>query len=352
MAVLACFRGQISGAETLGRRAVDLADRLGIPEPDRPPAAPSALAWVGALREDLRTASEQIEVVQRSEPMCDDPVADTLLTMAKARVQAVRGNVAGALEDVGEVTTDTEGHAPWLVDRLRIETGHLRVANGEPELALLELEGVRTTGSEAEIALVTSQAALARGGDAAETLAPALHQDAPLTTQVEAWLVEAARQIRGGSKAVARDAVDRALRLAMNERLRMPFGQAPADVRRLLKSDPRLQAANPWLAGDDHRVPARQVGRRLSPGERSDPQATTPLVQELTARELEVLGHLAEFLTTEEIASTMFLSVNTVRTHVRSILRKLGAPRRNAAVRRARDLGVLPVQGLPPIPEG
>lgn len=327
MAALACFRGQISGAETLARRAVDLADRLGIPEPDRPPAAPSALAWVGALREDLRTASEQINVVQRSEPMCDDPVADTLVTMAKARVQAVRGNVAGALEDVGEVTTDTEGHPQWMVDRLRIETGHLRVANGEPELALLELEDVHTTGSEAEIALVTSRAALARGADAAETLAPALHQDAPLATQVEAWLVEAARQIRGGSTAAARTAVDRALRLAMNERLRLPFTQAPADVRRLLKSDPRLQAANPWLAGDAHRVPARQVGRRPSPGERSDPQATTPMVQELTARELEVLGHLAEFLTTEEIASTMFLSVNTVRTHVRSILRKLGAPR-------------------------
>ncbi len=352
MAVLDCLRGQISGAETLARRAVDLADRLGIPEPDRSPAAPSALAWVGALRQDVCTASEQIAVVQRSEPMFDDPVADTLFTMAKARVQAVRGNVAGAIEDVEEVTTDTERHAPWMVDRLRIETGHLRVANGEPELALLELEGVHTAGSESEIALVTSQAALARGDDAAETLAPALHQDAPLVTQVEAWLVEAARQIRGGSTAAARTAVDRALRLATNERLRLPFGQAPADVRRLLKSDLRLQAANPWLADNHHREPAGQIGRRPSPGERAGPQATIPVVQELTAKELEVLGHLADFLTTEEIASTMFVSVNTIRTHVRSILRKLGAPRRNAAVRRARDLGLLPIQSLPPIPGG
>jgi LuxR family maltose regulon positive regulatory protein len=37
----------------------------------------------------------------------------------------------------------------------------------------------------------------------------------------------------------------------------------------------------------------------------------------------------------------MFVSVNTVRTHVRNILRKLGASRRNEAVRRARELGII-----------
>ena len=56
-----------------------------------------------------------------------------------------------------------------------------------------------------------------------------------------------------------------------------------------------------------------------------------------------MLGHLAALLTTEEIAATMFVSVNTVRTHVRSILRKLGVSRRNAAVRRARELNLLAV---------
>ena len=66
-----------------------------------------------------------------------------------------------------------------------------------------------------------------------------------------------------------------------------------------------------------------------------------PVVDKLTAKELEVLGHLAELLTTEEIASAMFVSVNTIRTHVRSILRKLGVSRRNAAVRRARELDLL-----------
>ena len=65
-------------------------------------------------------------------------------------------------------------------------------------------------------------------------------------------------------------------------------------------------------------------------------------MESLTPKELEVLGYLAEMLTTEEIAASMYISVNTVRTHVRNILRKLGVSRRNAAVRAARELELIP----------
>jgi len=61
----------------------------------------------------------------------------------------------------------------------------------------------------------------------------------------------------------------------------------------------------------------------------------------LTRREVEVLEHVAGLLSTSEIADAMFISVNTVRTHVRHILRKLDVERRNAAVRVARDRGLL-----------
>ena len=56
---------------------------------------------------------------------------------------------------------------------------------------------------------------------------------------------------------------------------------------------------------------------------------------------MEVLEKLAAYFSTEEIAQSMFISVNTVRTHVRSILRKLSANRRNEAVRRARQLQMI-----------
>jgi LuxR family maltose regulon positive regulatory protein len=54
-----------------------------------------------------------------------------------------------------------------------------------------------------------------------------------------------------------------------------------------------------------------------------------------------VLSLLDGLYSTDEMASRLFVSVNTVRTHVRSILRKLEVNRRNAAVRRARELGLL-----------
>ena len=44
-------------------------------------------------------------------------------------------------------------------------------------------------------------------------------------------------------------------------------------------------------------------------------------------------------LSTEEIAASMYLSVNTVKTHFKSIFRKLGATRRGEAVRRAKKTG-------------
>jgi LuxR family maltose regulon positive regulatory protein len=66
-----------------------------------------------------------------------------------------------------------------------------------------------------------------------------------------------------------------------------------------------------------------------------------PLIEPLTAKETEVLGLLSELLSTQEIAEEMFVSVNTVRTHVRGILRKLGVSRRTDAVRRGWALGLV-----------
>ena len=50
---------------------------------------------------------------------------------------------------------------------------------------------------------------------------------------------------------------------------------------------------------------------------------------------------VAEDRSYQEIADSLGVSINTVKTHVRSILRKLSASRRNEAVRRARALGLI-----------
>lgn len=65
------------------------------------------------------------------------------------------------------------------------------------------------------------------------------------------------------------------------------------------------------------------------------------LVEPLTHRELEILSYLPSRFTNTELAERCFVSVNTIKTHVVHIYRKLGVPNRNAAIERARELGLL-----------
>ena len=66
------------------------------------------------------------------------------------------------------------------------------------------------------------------------------------------------------------------------------------------------------------------------------------LVEPLSERELEVLQLIAEGLTNREIASRLYLALNTVKAHTRNIYGKLGVHNRTQAVARARALGILP----------
>lgn len=62
-------------------------------------------------------------------------------------------------------------------------------------------------------------------------------------------------------------------------------------------------------------------------------------IKALSSRESEILGLLAEGFTGEQIAKRLVLSPETVRTHVRNAMEKLGAPTRTAAVVKALELG-------------
>lgn len=62
------------------------------------------------------------------------------------------------------------------------------------------------------------------------------------------------------------------------------------------------------------------------------PPATVPLHEALTRRELVVLERLAEDVTLEQIASTLWVSRNTVKSQVRSLYRKIGVTTRADAV--------------------
>ena len=80
------------------------------------------------------------------------------------------------------------------------------------------------------------------------------------------------------------------------------------------------------------RLPARSI---------VSPQVSIEAVEPLTDRELEVLRHVSGMLSSAEIAREMYISINTVKTHLRNIYRKLAATHRGDAVRRARQLELI-----------
>jgi two-component system, NarL family, response regulator LiaR len=62
----------------------------------------------------------------------------------------------------------------------------------------------------------------------------------------------------------------------------------------------------------------------------------------ITARELEILTLVARGLSNREIATQLFVSESTVKTHCARVFDKLGAVRRTQAVQRGKELGLLP----------
>src|SRR2546426_12294054 len=104
----------------------------------------------------------------------------------------------------------------------------------------------------------------------------------------------------------------------------------------LLKSEPPARIVE-FLRGAAHGEAALSgaVARRLLEQVREGSRGTgvpDEIAAALSARELEVLLLLDEHLSTDEIAKRLFISEHTVRSHVKSLLRKLGVSSRREAL--------------------
>ena len=88
------------------------------------------------------------------------------------------------------------------------------------------------------------------------------------------------------------------------------------------------------------------VGSKLARSPRAgvpfEPNARARESLGITDREFDVLALMAAGRSNKEIARQLDLSPNTVKTHAARLFEKLGAGRRTAAVRAARDLGLIP----------
>lgn len=145
-------------------------------------------------------------------------------------------------------------------------------------------------------------------------------------TLVEAHVVAALEFDEVGDPTGAADMVDRALELFDATGIRAPFDQYADRLAPLLRRRATEHGSHQGMAVD--------LADRLPTGENL-------IVEPLTDRELEVLAHLPTLMSNVEIAAGLHLSVNTVKSHLKAVYRKLGVDGRRHAVLRARELELL-----------
>ncbi len=155
--------------------------------------------------------------------------------------------------------------------------------------------------------------------------------------KLQAWLVDAQLSYKSGDRARGHRSLTSALRLAEREQRRLPFVLERGWIKQALERDP-------GLARSYQRLLAPTLRRGQLPASLNAPAPDQPAivaVEPLTEREREVLRHVSDMLNTAEVASEMYISINTVKSHLKSIFRKLAATHRGEAVRRAQQLELI-----------
>jgi LuxR family maltose regulon positive regulatory protein len=303
----------------------------------------TALALVHVERGDLEQAREYLDLASAEFGGHEEPWLATSRLLAETRLLTDDGRPEAAtrlLADAGSTGASTSQNASGLSDLLTIASVEALVAAGEPQRAL----ALVTSGlARAEVAAaVLTTAARWEIGDlrgARAALAKVAASDlpgAPLDLQIQSWLLEArlAAQADGNAER-ARLLIDRALRAGGVEEMRRPFMHQWHWLRGFLDRDVSLM--------QEHRgfLASVQPRRSALPKKSITPaRSGRSAVGTLTERERQVLELLAQMYSTDEIAGALFVSANTVKTHLKGVFSKLGVNRRADAVRQGRELGL------------
>jgi LuxR family transcriptional regulator, maltose regulon positive regulatory protein len=330
----------VSAGLQLSREAVSLAAAHGWDQD--PIAAPAlatgavALAWLGRTDE----AERWLEQAARASHPGGDPSAELIAHHARGLLRLAQGRneeALAAFRAAERIHGVLDGkHAFAVAVRARLLQTHARM--GEVGAARTALAA--SCEQDRDVALMRVAAAaidLAEGRPehAIDVLAPVIDRSAPAlhhrSANLEALLLDAAARDQRGERRAAEASLERALDLAEVEGIVLPFILAP--VQDLLERLPRHRTAHAALLRTVLDIMAGASARpRLNP---------EGLVEELSNAEVRVARYLPSNLKAPEIAAELCVSANTVRTHIRHIYAKLDAHERNAAVSRARELGLL-----------
>jgi LuxR family transcriptional regulator, maltose regulon positive regulatory protein len=330
----------VATARERAEAAVALAERYGLE--DRPIVAPALAAaggmaiWMGEFDEGERWLRRAWEV---AEPHVD-PAPAVLLHVAMGMLHSGRGQHQRALEEFAaaaqtqSLLTGVHALAPRITSWLAIAQARL----GMTDEARATLSGFSSeTGRIGARNNASAVIALAEG-DPATALdelrdVPAITPlVGPAFTLVETHLLAGIAHLRLGDRNAAAAAAEAALAAAEPDRLIFPF--ASTEAAELLDALPRHETAHGGLLADI--VDLLRGASTPNTERRRLPQA-----EELSPSELRVLRFLPTNLTRPEIAQELYVSVNTVNTHIRNVYSKLGASDRSSAVQRARELRLL-----------
>jgi LuxR family transcriptional regulator, maltose regulon positive regulatory protein len=328
------------------------------------PVAAHCAAWVAALSGDRESLQRWLPIVEAGQH--DGPLPDGIGSMQSSSF-LLKGTFGfegiGPMRDAAAeaIALETTLDSPWYALARASYAGALywsgdieaAAAQANEALASSVSSGVTRMLGFAVLSLIaTDQGSLVQAArlarmacqivaDAGAVLAP---QSSLAYTALGAALAGS------GQLGAARDELERVLQI----RRRQPGISPWPTVELLLRLAPVLSASADWPAAVALLAEGRQILTsspdgadaqlaRLAELERRLPGQPRPTAPDrpLTERERAVLGMLRGPLSLREISQQLYLSPNTVKSHTRSIYRKLGVSTRHDAVIRGQEIGLL-----------
>jgi LuxR family transcriptional regulator, maltose regulon positive regulatory protein len=324
--------------------AAAMIDEVGTEVAGRHPgvACPLALAsaQVSVARDELDAAARWLDEADQSAggQLAGEPAAAVIGGVLRAQRAIAEGDTAAARAAVARLREASPAGDEPLSQVLTVLEADIALAAGEQERASLVLSGSSGAG-DAAIRLARARLLLAAGDDkgaleAAQDCLDGAGGDVSRRDRLAALLTAAVAQRRLSQIAEAAESVEQALVLAEPDGAYRAFLDGGQAVRSAMTVLVPPTSACASFAG---RVLERFDGQLPRPALAPAGGAELPL----TGSELAVLRFLPSHMTNQEIAEALFLSINTVKTHLRSAYRKLGVANRRQAIARGRRLDLL-----------
>ena len=330
LALAAALQDRLAEAERLGTAVVDLAQSRGWGLLPQAAMAYVALALVALKRYDLPRARDLIEIGRRASS--HEPIAHYGAGLVQVSLAVAQSDLTTAAQHLDRLRGAVGLHSlpRLLASWVATTEAELQVASRNGGDLELPAQDEDDPFFAANRCLAARQRLTQGDAEGAESLLAALRDPAARGhDRVDVWLWSAlvASRLREDRQAV--EHLQTAVRLADPQGVRLPFLLAERTL--LIQLLIRMQELGPESEIVDDLLDLLGLLR-----EPELPSTYEPL----TDRELIVLEYLPTMMTNAEIAERLFVSVNTVKAHLKSIFRKLDVSSRRQAVQRAKELGL------------